>query len=201
MAEHMMAVVPDLEQDWNFALLQGGRPSGVAGAHDDVYLCGNCGIIVARNLSRTAQVAATVRCGNCGALNAPHADHHQTSMAAGKPEVAVLDDEPGVLDVLCTLIEMEGFQPICLEDPGQVDDVTRKAHPSLFLIDIMLPGTSGIEVAQRLRQAGFEDTPMVAMSASGSMVAAAKSSGLFQDVIAKPFELDTVVETVERYVA
>jgi two-component system response regulator VicR len=204
MVEHRMTVVPESQQDWNFAMVPARTDTEAAPVPDGhIYLCGKCGIIVARNLSKEARVAGTIRCGNCGALNMTERRDPGQEPAAKveKREVAVLDDEQGVLDVLCTLIAMEGFQPICLDHPRQMETMRKESHPALFLIDIMLPGTNGIEVARHLRNSGFADTPMVAMSASGSMVTEARSSGLFQDVIPKPFEVDTIVEAVERYAA
>ncbi|MGH2443519.1 MAG: DNA-binding response regulator, partial [Chloroflexota bacterium] len=65
----------------------------------------------------------------------------------------------------------------------------------------MMPGTNGIEVARRLRADGFPKTPMVAMSASSNMLAAASQSLLFADTMAKPFDLEILMETVERFAA
>ena len=69
--------------------------------------------------------------------------------------IVVVDDEQGVLDVLCDLLEMEGYQPICLSGPDEVESAAREATPCLFMIDIMLPGISGIELAAQLRESGF----------------------------------------------
>src|SRR5947209_110605 len=93
------------------------------------------------------------------------------------------------------LLEMEGFSIVCIE-PRQVDTLCTRQDVELFLIDIMLPGMSGIQVAERLRRKAFTDTPMVAMSASSLMLATAQSSGLFQDVMGKPFDVDRLLATV-----
>jgi DNA-binding response OmpR family regulator len=115
--------------------------------------------------------------------------------------IVVIDDEPDVLEVLCEALELEGFSVVCLDRPQKVASLGEDVEPSLFLIDIMLPGISGIELAQQLRVERFRDTPMIAMSASSLMVHTAEATGLFQETISKPFELDEVLGTVERYVA
>jgi CheY-like chemotaxis protein len=63
----------------------------------------------------------------------------------------------------------------------------------------MLPGMSGIELAERLRAGGYSQTPMIAMSASGLMSRFAAESGYFQEAIDKPFDVDALLKCVERY--
>src|SRR5689334_4403787 len=99
------------------------------------------------------------------------------------PTVIVIDDEPGVLDLLGDLLELAGFSVVCLAVPQQVEARAVAEQAGLFLIDIMLPGISGIELAQHLRAQAFPQTPMIAMSASPVMVRMARSTGLFQDTI------------------
>jgi CheY-like chemotaxis protein len=115
--------------------------------------------------------------------------------------VVVVDDEPDVLDLVCEVLELRGYTLVCLEQPPQPDAVRAQVtDPSLFLIDIMLPGTTGIEVARGLRDHGYVYTPMVAMSASRGHLRAARESGLFQDILSKPFDVHRLVEVVERQV-
>jgi DNA-binding response OmpR family regulator len=117
--------------------------------------------------------------------------------ARGQP-IVIIDDEQGVLDVLSDLLEDEGFRVVCLDHPKQVASLEERIRPCLFLIDIMLPGESGIDVARQLRAHSFGSVPMIAMSASVSWVQAARATGLFQDTLAKPFELDALLAAVER---
>lgn len=76
---------------------------------------------------------------------------------------------------------------------------SRDGELRLFLLDMMLVGTTGIEVARILRANGFADTPMIAMSASGQMLRAATDSRLFAATLPKPFELTHLLETVSRF--
>jgi CheY-like chemotaxis protein len=73
--------------------------------------------------------------------------------------------------------------------------------PALFLVDVMLPGMSGIELAEQLRAGGFARTPMIAMSASPGMLRAAAESRLFQEILPKPFDLTTLLDCVGRFAA
>lgn len=118
------------------------------------------------------------------------------------PCVVVIDDERDVLALICDVLEDEGYRAICLPDVERTPQLVQCEHtPALFLLDIMLPRTTGIEVARGLRATGFGQTPMIAMSASTAMLQAAVDSDLFQATIAKPFDLDTLLGTVEQYAA
>lgn len=115
--------------------------------------------------------------------------------------IVVVDDEPSILDTLCEVLEMEGYLTECIEHPNDTRRSAAMRRPDLFLIDLMLPDMDGIALARCLRTEGFQETPMIAMSASNEMVRAAKQSGLFQDAIAKPFDIDNILDTVGRLVA
>ena len=113
--------------------------------------------------------------------------------------VAVVEDEPSVLELVRDVLAMEGHEPLGFNHPYQLQALT--LHPDLFLVDIMLPDQTGIEVAQRLRDHGYADTPMLAMSASSSMLTAARRSGLFQDYLPKPFDVGQLLTAVDRQLA
>lgn len=112
--------------------------------------------------------------------------------------VIVIDDEPDVLELIHEVLREEGLPVIALDQPDRAVNVVMETVPRLFLVDLMLPGSDGIELARRLRQMGLERTPMVAMSASKGMLAAAETSALFDDTLAKPFDLSTLLDCVDR---
>jgi DNA-binding response OmpR family regulator len=113
--------------------------------------------------------------------------------------IVVVDDEPDLLKTLCEALELEGFCVLCLDHPAKVVPSLQQHSPSLFLVDIMLPSMSGIELAQQLRAAGYTETPMLALSASPVMVSLAEQSGVFQATVTKPFDLEELLETIEHY--
>ena len=65
-------------------------------------------------------------------------------------------------------------------------------------MDIMLSGSSGMEVAAQLHAEGYGDVPMLAMSASNLMANFAVKSGLFEEVLLKPFDLEELLTATER---
>jgi CheY-like chemotaxis protein len=113
--------------------------------------------------------------------------------------VVVVDDEPDILDLLCSLLEDEGYAVVCLRHPVLTDDLAEvEPTPRLFMLDIMLPSMSGMHLARKLRQDGYGGTPMIAMSASSSVLHAMEQSALFQHVLGKPFDLDAVLHAVQH---
>lgn len=112
--------------------------------------------------------------------------------------VIVVEDEPEVLDLLRDVLEMGGFTITGVPRPDLVWDVISTGQPDLFLLDVMLPGMSGVELAQQLRETIPNYPPMIALSASRLMLAVAEKSGFFVATISKPFDIDTLLATVER---
>jgi CheY-like chemotaxis protein len=114
--------------------------------------------------------------------------------------IVVVDDEPDVLDLISSVLEDEGYSVLRLSHPVFVRDLKgRSPQPSLFVLDIMLPTMSGIQLARRLREDGYGNTPMIAMSASPSMLQVAEESALFQHSLSKPFDLDALLQAVEDH--
>jgi DNA-binding response OmpR family regulator len=114
--------------------------------------------------------------------------------------IVVVEDETPVLEMLTEFLRADGFSVLGFEHPDQMREFDEEQRPDLFIIDLMLPGRDGIEVAKQLRTEGFEDTPMIAMSASRALTETASDSGLFQETIYKPFDLSTLLDCVERHV-
>lgn len=114
--------------------------------------------------------------------------------------IVVIEDERAILQVVRDLFELEGFSVVGLSDPELIHCLEPNLHPQLFLIDMMLPRISGVEVARDLK-VRFPNTPMVAMSASKLMVTLGAESGVFEDVVDKPFDLADLLACVEHYVS
>jgi DNA-binding response OmpR family regulator len=113
--------------------------------------------------------------------------------------IVVVEDEKDVLSLLCDVLESDGFDVIGLGRPDQVQQMAPPPHPDMFLLDLMLPGMNGIDLARRLRDSGYSQEPIIGMSASPRMLDAASRSGLFQETISKPFDLSILLDTVERF--
>ena len=83
--------------------------------------------------------------------------------------VLVIDDDAALRDTIGLMLEAEGFHPALAEDGkvGVLQALTMT--PDLVLVDLRMPGLSGIEVCKQIRAAGMK-TPLIVLSASGDEI-------------------------------
>lgn len=113
--------------------------------------------------------------------------------------IVVIEDEPCIYELLDDVLSARGFTLTWVEHPNNVQSLDRGIEPDLILMDLMLPGLDGVKLAGQLREAGFSHTPIVALSASRIMLHFARESALFQDCLAKPFDLGALLDCVSYY--
>lgn len=113
--------------------------------------------------------------------------------------VLVVDDDLGIREMLRAILELEGFAVTLASGGAQaLALLTEAREPWVVLMDVMMPGLTGLDVCARLREAG----PVGARHHVALMTA-----GLLDDdecplpartILRKPFDLDTVVGLVTR---
>ena len=100
--------------------------------------------------------------------------------------VLAVDDDPQALRYIRDTLAGAGYQPVATGDPEEAMRLMREERPHLALLDLMLPGTDGIELMQDLL--GIADVPVIFLSAYGQeeQVARAFDMGAV-DYVVKPF--------------
>jgi DNA-binding response OmpR family regulator len=124
---------------------------------------------------------------------------------AGRPQpapVLLVEDDASLRALLTHFLDSEGFTVLEAEDGGEATRVLDRARsggerPGLVLLDLMLPGESGLQVLERVLAHG-DDVPVIGMSVHDAMLVAAMELGATA-VLIKPFELDQVLPIVARY--
>jgi DNA-binding response OmpR family regulator len=94
------------------------------------------------------------------------------------------------------LLDGAGYRPILISDPGKVLELVELERPDLVLLDLMLPGVTGLDLLQSIR--GFSDVPVIFLTASDArddMVRALKMGG--DDYITKPFSESELLARIE----
>jgi two-component system cell cycle sensor histidine kinase/response regulator CckA len=133
---------------------------------------------------------------------APTASSH-LKRDVSKIVILVVEDEPALLSLICTALERRGFSTLRSADPQQAMRLIKENDAiDLVLSDIMMRGSdSGFEMASRIRQSRPK-LPFIFMS--GYADAAAPNGhqelGTF-DVLSKPFDIQTLVDAVEKTLA
>ena len=123
---------------------------------------------------------------------------------AQRPTVLVVEDEPALRELVVEVLRDAGFE--VEEVPDGAAALERLTHCGpcadelcAVVLDLMLPRIDGITVLRRLQQNGPQ-VPVVALSASSDHLRAARRAGACSTV-AKPFDIDHLVETVHRHCA
>lgn len=114
-------------------------------------------------------------------------------------KVLVVDDEPNIVLSLEFLMQQAGFEVTTAFDGESALMLVNENPPDLVLLDISLPGISGFEVLEQLRnQAAFKRLPIVMLTAHGREVEREKGLALgADDYITKPFSTRQLVEKVQ----
>jgi len=84
----------------------------------------------------------------------------------GAARVLVVDDDPTVAEVVHSYLDRAGLAVTRAADGVTAMDVARRTHPDLVVLDLMLPGMSGLEVCRRLREVR-PDVAVVMLTALG----------------------------------
>ena len=82
--------------------------------------------------------------------------------------VLVVDDDPALAEMLGIVLRTEGFEPSFVADGDRAMTAFRATKPDLVLLDLMLPGTDGIDVCRQIR--AESGTPIVMLTARGDTV-------------------------------
>jgi DNA-binding response OmpR family regulator len=83
--------------------------------------------------------------------------------------ILVIDDDESLRDTIGLMLENEGFRPVLVGDGAAGLEQAFSAKPHLILVDLRMPGLSGVDVCKRLRAAGAK-TPVIVLSALGDEI-------------------------------
>ena len=110
--------------------------------------------------------------------------------------VLIVEDDRNIADLLRLYLEKEGYEVVIALDGLKGVEKFREVHPSLVLLDVMLPGMDGWGVCRTIRSES--KTPIIMLTAKSETED--KVSGLKQgadDYITKPFEMKEVLARIE----
>ena len=117
------------------------------------------------------------------------------------PTVCVVDDDPGVREAIESLLRSEGFESSCLLRPSDLYLRAKLAPLSCVILDVELPGLSGLELQRELAEAGLE-IPIIFLTGHGSIpmsVKAMKAGAV--EFLTKPFEADDLLDAIQQAVS
>ena len=113
-------------------------------------------------------------------------------------KILIADDDPAILDSMQELLEDEGYIVETAADGRTVEEVEDEL-PDLILLDIWMSGIDGRDIARKLKsQEATRHIPIVMFSANKDTEKIARESGA-EDFLAKPFEIDELLDKVAKY--
>jgi two-component system, LuxR family, response regulator FixJ len=122
-------------------------------------------------------------------------------MTAATRTIHIVDDDPAVRDALSVVFTLEGYSVCVFSNAADFLSNARCSAPDSVLLDVHMPGKSGLDVLKELDASGFP-APVFVISGQGDIPMAVRAikDGAF-DFIEKPFDADTVVRRVEEAIA
>lgn len=115
-----------------------------------------------------------------------------------RERILIVDDEPEISLLLSLYLRKEGFEVTTALDGNEAIESVRRRRIDLVILDVLLPGTDGIEVCAELRK--MTDAPIVFLSCRGEDVD--KVMGLVagaDDYVTKPFSPRELVARVKAH--
>lgn len=118
-----------------------------------------------------------------------------------KKRVLIVDDEPDIVESVKFSLELEDIE--CLEayDGEEALLKAKKENPDLILLDIMLPKMNGYKVARLLSfDEAYKNIPIIMLTARTQEkdVLLGEATGA-KEYITKPFDMNTLVALVKKY--
>jgi DNA-binding response OmpR family regulator len=109
--------------------------------------------------------------------------------------ILVVDDEPGIVDLVSYGLRREGYDVEAATDGEEALRRAREAVYDLIVLDVMLPGVSGMDVCRMLRSEG--DVPILILTARDAEVDTVVGLEIgADDYVTKPFSMAELVSRV-----
>ena len=115
-----------------------------------------------------------------------------------QPRVLIVEDEPSIAELICVNLRHNGFQPVWAEDGEAAQRELDAVLPDAILLDWMLPGASGVQLARKWRaEARTKAIPILMLTARSDEPD--KVAGLdagADDYITKPFSTQEMLARI-----
>lgn len=114
-------------------------------------------------------------------------------------DILVVDDDSPTVEFLIEALHEEGYLCCAAYDGDSALLAIETARPALVLLDLHLPGLTGLDVVAHLQRHALAHVPVVLMTADIT-AAAQLPTDTFPECLLKPFDLDALLACIGRYV-
>ena len=114
-------------------------------------------------------------------------------------KILIVDDSPAVADILFQLCELLGHEVLVARDGAEGLTFLHQGHEiDIVFTDFKLPKLNGVEMTERIKTE-YPNVPVVLITGSVMVQHTEFESAGFDAVIHKPFEFQTIVDTIDRF--
>jgi DNA-binding response OmpR family regulator len=121
-------------------------------------------------------------------------------MNQDKRKVLVVDDNQDIRELVMHILDADGFHVFAAEDGQNAAAILRSNQMDLILLDVMMPGTSGLELLKEIRTGslkGHQDVPVIMITAMATTDDIDKALAIgANSYIVKPFRGALIREKV-----
>ncbi len=112
------------------------------------------------------------------------------------PKVLVADDEPSIANVVARKLERAGLDVVVAMDGREAYELALAQRPDCLVTDLQMPGLSGLEVCERLRDELETPPPAILLTAKGFEIGAPDLP--VRHVMTKPFSPRELLARVQE---
>ncbi len=115
-----------------------------------------------------------------------------------RAKIAIIDDNEAIVEMLRRKLEKEDFEVLCCSDSAVAVELCRSGKPDLIILDILMPGKSGWEIMEELKQDPVTlDAPVIISTVKNRPEDLERGRELgAADYIAKPYVFGDLMEKI-----
>lgn len=113
--------------------------------------------------------------------------------------VMVIDDDEPILEVIHIILAEKGYDVYTISDSTTVEEKITEYNPDIILVDLWMTGLHGSKIVKKLKDdKKTKEIPIIMISANHEVEKISKEAHA-DDFLSKPFEIDDLVYTVNKY--
>jgi CheY-like chemotaxis protein len=112
--------------------------------------------------------------------------------------IVVLDDQQYLRDIIAAILDDAGYPTVAVATPKEAEQRLEELRPELLILDLSLPGYSGLQFLEQLRaDPTWRDLPVVVVSGDPGKLVAVEGR---ENVVAltKPFDVTALISEIQR---
>jgi DNA-binding response OmpR family regulator len=117
-------------------------------------------------------------------------------------KVLIVDDSQAESRLMQAFLQTAGYVAVAISDPTRIEQMLESEHPSLILLDVVMPGRNGFQACRELKSNGqYKQIPIVLVTSKGGE--SDKFWGMQQGAdgyVVKPFTSEQLIGEVQRVI-